>query len=191
MTQATGLAYSNNACSAFVAAIVESYQRLIDGRHYLGRTAVQKLVYFAKVLGVPVPCSFEIYTYGPYSDAITFAVDSMLADDVLKDISNEPNDYSNYRLGDNAGEILKSYRSLLDPYRSAIDAVVSSLGNFKPPQLELVATLHFIHNRLKQISRQDPPKDQVLNEFRRVKKGKFSELEIETFYSALKTANLI
>jgi len=191
MTQASGLAYSNDACSAFTAAIVDSFQRSIGERHYLGRTAVQKLVYFAKALGVPIPCSFEIYTYGPYSDTVTFAVDSMLADDVLKDVSGGSSVYSNYRLGNNASEILASYSSLLDPYRSAIDAVVNSLGKFKPSELELVATLHFIHNRLKQILRLDPSKDQVLSEFRRVKKDKFTETEIDTFYNALKDANLI
>lgn len=191
MIVTSGLVYSNNACSAFMAAIVESYQRHIGDRHYLGRTAVQKLVYFAKVLGVPIPCSFEIYTYGPYSDTVTFAVDSMLADEVLKDVSKEPNVYSNYRLGDNAGEILNAYQTLLDQYRPAIDAVVNSLGNFKPADLELVATLHFIHNRLKQTLVREPSKEQVLDEFRRVKKGKFREAEIDAFYHALKNAKLI
>jgi len=191
MMQSDRLAYSNNLCSAFMAAIVASYERLIGGRHYLGRTAVQKLVYFAKALGVPVPCSFEIYTYGPYSDAVTFSVDSMLADDVLKDVSSEPQVYSNYRLGDNAGEILDAYRTLLEPYLPMIDAVVKSLGKFKPQELELVATLHFIHHRLKQVWRRDPQKDQVLDEFRRVKHGRFSETEIEVFYHALKNAKLI
>ncbi len=146
MMQSDRLVYSNNLCSAFMAAIVASYARLIGGRHYLGRTAVQKLVYFAKALGVPAPCSFEIHTYGPYSYAVTFSVDSMLADDVLKDVSKE---------------------------------------------LELVATLHFIHHRLKQIWLRDPQQDQVLDEFRRVKHGKFSETEIEVFYHALKNAKLI
>jgi hypothetical protein len=115
----------------------------------------------------------------------------MLADDVLKDISNEPKVYSNYRLGDRADELLSSYRSLVNPFHPAIDAVIQSLGNFKPSELELVATLHFIHNRLKQIWRRDPSKDELLDEFRRVKKGKFSEPEIEAFYHALKNAGLI
>lgn len=191
MMQSDRLVYSNNLCSAFIAAIVASYERLIGGRHYLGRTAVQKLVYFAKALGVPVPCSFEIYTYGPYSDAVTFSVDSMLADDVLKDVSNEPQVYSNYRLADNAGEILEAYRTFLDPHLQMINAVVESLGRFKPQELELIATLHFIHHRLKQIWRRDPQKDQVADEFRRIKQGKFSEIEIEAFYDALKNAKLI
>jgi hypothetical protein len=115
----------------------------------------------------------------------------MLADDVLKDVSNDPQTYSNYRLGDNAGQILNSYSSLIEPYQRMIDAIIQSIGSFEPHQLELVATLHFIHHRLKQIWRRDPPKDRVLEEFRRVKKGKFAEAEIGVFYDALRDAKLI
>ena len=126
-----------------MAAIVRSYEHYVGSNHYLGRTAMQKLVYFAKAVGVPIPCSFEIYTYGPYSDTVTFSVDSLLADDVLEDISKDPQSYSNYRLGANASEILNTYERLISPHREKIDAVVKSLGSFKPHELELIATLHF------------------------------------------------
>lgn len=191
MTPSGKLAYSDDLRSAFIAAIVRSYEKSVGAGHFLGRTAIQKLVYFAKTLGVPVPCSFEIYTYGPYSDAVTFSVDSMLADDVLKDASKAPNKYSNYRLGDNAKELLNTYQADIEPHQREIDAVVQSLGSFEPQQLELVATLHFIHQRLKHILRQSPPKDKVLEEFRRIKKDKFRLDEVDGFYNALKEAELI
>jgi len=170
MSRSGNVVYSDDPCSAFMAAIVRSYEQHVGGRHYLGRTAVQKLVYFAKALGVPIPCSFEIYTYGPYSDTVTFSVDSMLADDVLKDISNDPQTYSNYRLGDNADEVLDGYRPLIDPYRGKIDAVVQSLGSFKP---------------------HDPSREQVIQEFYRVKMDKFTGNEINSWYDALRSAQLI
>jgi hypothetical protein len=191
MTRSGNLAYSDDPLSAYMAAIIRSYEKHVGGRNYLGRTAIQKLVYFARALGVPIPCSFEIYTYGPYSDSVTVSVESMLADDVLKDTSSDPQKYSNYRLGDNADEILNAYRSTIGPYQQMIDAVVQSLGEFKPADLELVATLHFVHQRLKQILRKDPSKEQVVEEFRRVKKDKFGTTEIDGFYNALKDAQLI
>ncbi|MBI3412019.1 MAG: hypothetical protein HY040_27120 [Planctomycetes bacterium] len=191
MNRSGNLVYSDDPCSAFMTAIVRSYEENVGGRHYLGRTAVQKVVYFAKVLGVPIPCSFEIYTYGPYSDAVTFCVDSLLADDVLEDTSKDPQSYSNYRLGENADEILNAYRRLIDPHREKIDTVVQSLGSFKPQELELIATLHFIHHRLKQIWRKEPSRDQGLAEFYRVKKDKFSPEEISSWYGALRNARLV
>jgi uncharacterized protein YwgA len=190
MSRSNELVYSDDPCSAFMAAIVRSYEKHVGGRHYLGRTAVQKLVYFAKALGVPIPCSFEIYTYGPYSDTVTFSVDSLLADDVLKDTSKDPQTYSNYRLGENADEILNAYKPLIEPHRGKIDLVVQSLGRFKPQDLELIATLHFIHHRLKQMGRTEPAREQVLAEFYRVKKNKFTTKEIDSWYDALKKAKL-
>ena len=190
MRRLTNLAYSDDPCSAFMTAIVASFERQHGDRHYLGRTAVQKLVYFAKVLGVPVPCSFEIYTYGPYSDAVTFSIDSLMADDVIVNTSAKPR-YSDYRLGRNAQEILEKYERSIGPYKAVIDNVVGVLGAFRPEELELVATLHFIYHRLKRISGRTPDKAPVMGEFRRVKGKKFSQEEIDSFYEALKRARLI
>jgi len=106
------IVYSNDTCSAFLAAIVRSFEENHPGGH-LGRTAVQKLAYFAKALGVPIPCSFDIYTYGPYSDAVTFSMDSLMADDVVIDRSSKP-EYSNYRPGPNTGFLLAAFESEID-----------------------------------------------------------------------------
>ncbi len=190
MRRVSNLAYSDDPCSAFMTAVVDSFERKHGDRHFLGRTAMQKLVYFTKVLGVPVPCSFEIYTYGPYSDTVTFSIDSLMADDVLIDTSANPR-YSNYRLGANAQEILGKYDDSIAPHMKVIDDVVGALGAFPPQQLELVATLHFIHHRLKQILRRTPDKAQVVGEFRRLKGDKFSPEDIDSFYEALRRAGLI
>ena len=189
MNPASGLTYCDDLCSAFMAAIVRSFEQHHPNR-YLGRTAMQKLVYFCKVLGAPVPCSFEIHTYGPYSDTVTFAMDSLLADDVLVDRSGNPK-YSSYGLGPNADEILGAYGEAIQPHQDKIDAVVANLGNFEPLELELIATLHFIHHRLKQIQRRDPAEAEVVQEFRRVKRDKFSRGEIDAFYAALRRARLV
>lgn len=189
-SEQNNLIFSDDLCCAFMAAIVRSYQQKVGDTHYLGRTAMQKLVYFAKALNIPIPCSFEIYTYGPYSDAVTFSVESMMADDVIKDISPKAA-YSNYRLGDNATEILEKYSDALSPYNDQIDGLVSVLGKFKPDQLELIATLHFAHESLKRIDRKEPDKQAVIDEFRRFKKDKFPEKEVESGYEALMSAKII
>jgi uncharacterized protein YwgA len=184
----TELAYSNDLCSAFLTAIVKSFEAQHPGK-YLGRTAMQKLTYFAKVLDVPVPCSFGIYTFGPYSDTITFAVESLLADDVLVDRSAKPS-YSNYRTGSNSGLLLGLFRTAIEPYQNAIDKVVEVLGAFGPDRLELIATLHFVARRQRQrVGTLD--KTAIVAEFKSIKKNKFSDDEIEDWYAALEQAKLI
>jgi uncharacterized protein YwgA len=188
MTTNSELVYSNNIRSAFLTAIVAAFQEHQSGT-YLGRTAMQKLTYFVKALGVPAPFSFGIYTYGPYSDTVTFTVESLLADDVIQDRSQNPK-YSNYRLGDNSDEILQRFADELRPYEGRINQVVKALGGFSPNELELIATLHFIAKRQAQTLGR-VSKSSVVREFKSVKLDKFPDAEIETWFDALNGAELI
>ena len=189
MNSASELVYSNDLCSAFVTAIVRSFEKY-HAAGWLGRTATQKLAYFAKVLGVPVPVSFGIYTYGPYSDAVTFAVESLLADEVLLDQSRK-SEYSNYRLGPNAKALLTAFDSELRPHLDKIDRVVKALGGFKPAELELIATLHFIAQKLPNLIHQKATKREIVRQFKAIKGEKFSDQEISAWYDALAKAGLI
>jgi uncharacterized protein YwgA len=189
MNSASELVYSNDLCSAFVTAIVRSFERNHPSG-WLGRTATQKLTYFARVLGVPIPVSFGIYTYGPYSDTVSFAVESLLADEVLVDQSRK-SEYSNYRLGPNSEALLLAFDRELRPHLGTIDRIVKSLGGFKPAELELIATLHFIAQKLPNLIRRKATKKEIVKEFKSIKGEKFSEQEISAWYDALVQAGLI
>jgi uncharacterized protein len=183
------LAYSNDSCSAFLTAIIRSFEKFHVGR-YLGRTAIQKLAYFSQALGVPITCSFNIYTYGPYSDTVTFAMESLPADEVVVDRSPKLQ-YSDYRLGQNADSLLEAYSGEVGPYAGTIDRVVKVLGGFEPQELELIATVHFIARRRRQIFRSNPDKASVIHEFVGIKGEKFPYEDISAWYDALKEAGLI
>jgi uncharacterized protein len=185
----SNLVFSDNPCAAFLAAIIHSFEEN-HPRGYLGRTAMQKLTYFSQALGVPIPCSFGIYTYGPYSDTVTFTMESLMADDVVEDRSSKP-EYSNYRLGSNAHELLGRFEREVIPYTGVINRVVDALGGFKPQELELIATIHFIAGRQQQIHRRGPNKQEVIREFKGVKREKFEDDDISNWYDALNKAGLI
>ena len=181
--------FSKNLCAAYIAAIVRSFERQHNSG-YLGRTALQKLAYFGKELGVPIPCSFEIYTYGPYSDAITFDVDSLLADDVLLDQSRDKK-YSNYKLGPRANDFFSLMEGDVEAWTSMIDTVVALFGGFSPQDVELIATLHFVAQRQRAIRRAALTRESVVDEFREIKKDKFPIGQVNGWYDALKNAKLI
>jgi uncharacterized protein YwgA len=185
----TNFVFSKNLCAAYIAALVRSFENR-NKTGYLGRTALQKLAYFSPELGVPIPCSFEIYTYGPYSDAITFDVDSLLADDVLSDQSRDKK-YSNYKLGPAASDFFKVMEPEIHAWLPMIDTVVDVFGGFSPQQLELIATLRFIAQRQRTVAKGAPARESVIDEFRRIKKDKFTVDEINGWYDALKRAKLI
>ena len=184
------LIFSNNLCSAFIAEVVRVFNEMHPG-NYLGRTALQKLTYFSQALGVPIPCSFEIYNYGPYSDEVKFSVDSLLADEVLADTSSAPSKYSNYRLRYADVKFDGDIEAKVNNYRPKIENVVEILGGFKPEQLELIATLHFIAARTKTLSQGPFSKTQVISEFFRIKGNKFPANEVTSWFDSLKEAKLI
>lgn len=183
------LVYANDLCSAYLTAIVKAFEKY-HPKAYLGRTAMQKLTYFIKVLGAPIPCSFGIYTYGPYSDTVTFTVESLLADDVIVDRSQNTAKYSDYRLGHNAQELLGAFADELRPFEGKIEQTVKALGAFDPNGLELIATLHFIAKRQAQTGVRSS-KDTVIAEFKEIKRDKFRDDEISNWYDALVKAGLI
>jgi len=183
------LLFSNDLQSAYVAEVVKSFHSLkLSG--YLGRTALQKLVYFCKAVGVPIPCSFEIYNFGPYSEEVTRSATSLLADEALQDLSNT-GAYSSYTVGANANEFSKEFLDEVASYRPRIDSIVRVLGPSKPEALELVATLHFVNARLKGILGSRPAEQSVAEEFKSIKGNKFSEKDIESWYGWLERSNLL
>jgi len=184
----TNIVYSNDLCSAFLTAIVKSFEEHHPNR-YLGRTAMQKLAYFIKMLDVPIPCSFGIYTYGPYSDTISFSVESLLADEVLVDKSTTPK-YSNYRMGSNSAELLGTFAEEVKPHKDTISSIVRVFGGFDHGDLELIATLHFVARRQRQRTGK-LSKAAIIAEFKSIKKDKFPDDDINTWYNALQQATLI
>jgi uncharacterized protein YwgA len=183
------LLFSNNLCSAFVTEIVKSFQDL-KPNGYLGRTALQKLAYFSKTVGVPIPCSFEIYNFGPYSEEVTRSVSALLADEAIVDVSFASK-YSSYKAGPSSGEFDSSFRGETSKYRALIDSIVEVLGDSKPETLELVATLHFVNSRLKGIRGNQPTEDEVTTEFRSIKGDKFSAGDIHTWFDWLGRSTLL
>jgi len=190
MKEYGGMVYSDNVGAAYVGAIVELFNKWHPDR-YLGRTALQKLLYFAKALGVPLPFSFEIYTYGPYSDRVTFVAEAMLADETLQDTSKEPERYSNYRITERGKDLLERYSQHLEPHREVLEKVVRVFGRFDPNTLELIATLHFLARQVKRQWPEAPLKEEVLRRFLAIKGERFSQDDVSSWYKALEESGLI
>ena len=158
---------------------------------YLGRTALQKILYFLQISGVPMRYRFEIYHYGPYCDRISRDVELLLADGVLKDASSNPEKYSNYRPGDAAEELLQPHKDRLNEYRATITNVVKALLPFQPGHLEILATLDYLYRQLRAGGGQGPWKERVMSRFVDVKKDKYDQAEVGNAYDSLVRANLI
>lgn len=172
--------------AATAQAAVES-----GDKGYLGRTALQKILYFLQTSGVPMRYRFDIYHYGPYCDRITRDAEWLLADEVLKDTSLSSERYSNYRPGPNAPELIRTHSFALEPHQSTITRVVRGLLPLQPEHLELLATLDYLFRQLKAGGGCGPWKERVIDRFLQVKKDKFTREAVASAYDSLVRAGLI
>src|SRR5260370_13540159 len=76
---------------------------------YLGRTAMQKIVYFLQVLDVPMRYRFEVYHYGPLCNTILGDMEWLVADEVATDSSPDSKKYSKFTPGPACQELIAEH----------------------------------------------------------------------------------
>lgn len=155
----------------------------------IGRIAVQKLLYFMNVLGVPMQYQFEIYHYGPYCSSVASDIEWLLADDVLVNESNSA--AYRYRTSPKYETVSREFREQLSEQMTIIEAVARTFGSLPPSTLELVATLDFSFRWVHASGSEGPWKTATVEKFKRIKKEKFSNESIDQWYGKLVELGLI
>jgi uncharacterized protein YwgA len=158
---------------------------------YVGRTAIQKMMYFLQVRGVPMRYRFDIHYYGPYCDTISRDIEWLLADQVVVDDSNNTSKYSNYKPGPALGEIIALHADELEHSRPVVRIVVEALLPLSSERLELIATLHYLYRDRKATGGPGPWKERVVARFREVKQDKFPADEVRKTYDLMIDAGLL
>ncbi len=153
----------------------------------LGRTKLQKLCYFARELGVTYDLRYKMYFYGPYSEELEHEILELQVSDVVMDKSPDPGRYSNYELGAR-GTSEMCDGAEVTPWRPTIASVVTTLGGLRPEVLELLATVKFTFERQ---NTKKGVRGKVVNEVRELKGEKFSQVDVEEAYDALKAARVL
>ncbi|RYZ88870.1 MAG: hypothetical protein EOP06_10210, partial [Proteobacteria bacterium] len=104
-------------------------KRLKDGKSGgIGRTALQKIVYFLKVLEVPMRYRFDIYTYGPFCASILTDTEWLEADEAIVDLSENQGKASSYSPGERVDELLELHRDFLNEHKKLVENVVKGLA---------------------------------------------------------------
>lgn len=164
--------------------IREAAKAAKEKRGYVGRTAVQKIMYFLHVKGVPMGYRFDLYHYGPFSDKVISDIEWLVADDVIAEQSQKPEKYSNYAPGEGAEEFLAKFSQALAPVALQVEKTVSLLAPMKPEKLELLATLDYIYRQEKSAGKK-PLKQAVLSRLQKVKPDKFAQEVVEQAYDEM------
>jgi uncharacterized protein YwgA len=185
------LNFCDSRDQALIAFVVAEARKVADNSDgYVGRTAIQKLVYFLQVTGVPINYRFDIHHFGPFCENILHDMDLLMADDVVKDDS-DTSKYSNYAPGESAAVLLKKHEAFLEKHGGLIREVVKSLTPLTPNFLELIATLHYVFRQQKATGADGPFRFCVIQKFKEIKKNKFTDAEIAAAYEALVEGRII
>lgn len=162
-----------------------------SGGGYLGRTALQKIMYFLTRRGIPLPYRFEIYHYGPFCSDIYHDVDCLQADEVVVDKAQGTGKYWNYAPGPNTDVLIELYGDEMAEYEDVIDEVINIFADLSPNALELIATLDYIYQDEKARRRDGlPEKQAVVERFIQVKKDKFPLEMVNEMYDVLLNAKI-
>jgi len=176
---------------ALLALVVKEAQPIVQTEGFLGRTAVQKIMYFLRVLGVPMGYNFELYHYGPFCAEILTDLEWLIADNVIKDVSPEQRRYSNYQTDKNIDELLDSHTEELVPVRDSVCEIVKALSPLRPERLELFATLDYLYRQKKATGWKVQFKGWVVEKFLFFKGDKFPREDVERAYDMMANIELL
>jgi uncharacterized protein len=178
------LALTGTADQALLASVIAEARKAADQADtFVGRTAVQKMMYFLKVMGVPMSYRFSIHHFGPFCEEILRDVDWLIADDVITDRSTEPR-YSNYAPSGELDALVSKHAHALTAVRNKITGV-AQLAKCRPEKLELWATLDYLYRQARATGTNGPWKERVVSELKEIKGGKFSDEEIGQVYDTM------
>lgn len=160
---------------AMLAYLVrEWWQSLRSDGQRLGKTKLQKLVYFCKASGVPMPYTFDMYYYGPFSQELAEEIDRLEILGLVEG-GQENNGPVDYYPGPGAEEVISQYKSALEKYVGDIRRTIRAFGSMSVKELELHATVHYVRGS----GGRERSLDQIVEAVRAVKGSRFGPEEIQ------------
>ncbi|HWG39734.1 MAG TPA: hypothetical protein VN658_04235 [Candidatus Acidoferrales bacterium] len=165
-----------------IAAIVALTQ---NAPAKLGKTQVQKLVYFAQDAGVPLEYKYEIYHYGPYSFDLSRDLSSLDGLGVLN-IESDPNGFG---FDISVGKFAEKFK-LDAKYQKKIEKVISQFGLNSSAELEVKATIHFVYSVVKKKVPPTKIRSEVIQKVGALK-PRFTKDFIKNCYTNLEQASWI
>lgn len=177
---------------AYVALVVQEAGEVPgnEGRS-LGRTTLQKVLYFLQVRGVPVRYKFDVHHFGPFCAEILQDAEWLSAFDVIEDNSDSPEKHSDYRITDSGAKLLDTFAQDLQSHRATVKSIVSALVPMDTDELELISTLHYVFREIAASKEESPSREEVKTRFKEFKKSKFQDARIDSAWERMIQVKLL
>ena len=130
---------------AFVVSLVEALADV----DWIGKTHVQKAIYFAQEAGgADLGFRYLIHHYGPYSRELDSLVQGLESRDVLT-VTAEPDGYG-YEVAIGETKLEEPLEAYL---RKSVESIAECLGGMQTLELERLSTAFYVRNRLPEADR--------------------------------------
>jgi uncharacterized protein len=161
----------------------------------IGKIQLQKLVYFLQFRGVNLGYRYTIYHFGPYSAELTNDLETMDSIGFVR-VQADPMGYG-YHItpGEHAPDASDLAENNVSAIESELSFVLSNFGDCDASQIELKATIHYVHHLLSKGSNSPSLaskklKKKVVDAVRELK-PKFAEDEIDRAHDELRDLKLL
>ena len=131
-----------------------------------------------------------MYHYGPFCEEIFDVTDDLIVDDVVRDTA-QAEARSSYAPGPNCTLLLDKAKRQLLAHQKKLDEVEKFFSGLDVFRMELVSTIHYVHNSYRNWHKDPPSKEQVVESVVEIKKGKFEANFVDRVYDILAEAGLL
>lgn len=135
----------------------------------LGKKAVQKMFYFFERKGIQLNLRYGIHYYGPYSSKLDNITRELENEDIIKIDTSGQTHLITMKSSDNIPNVLTK-----EELKNA-DFVIQSFAKKSPMQLEALATMDYVANKILYNGASD---NEIKMKFKEIKGTKFTEKEI-------------
>ncbi len=149
----------------------------------LGKKMFQKLFYLIEQKGVSLNLNYIIHFYGPYSAKLDALIHEFEAEDYLN-----INTSGMTHIINEASDFPKDITDVSDKDKRVIDEVLNGFISKTPRDLEALTTIDYV---AKHISDDRKNETGIIHDVMRIKGDKFTESQLKTYYSQLKSASYI
>lgn len=141
------------------------------------KIAVQKIIFFLKEKGIPLPFEFEAFAYGPFSKSLSFALDEL---ELKEEIKINNNAYSIQQ--DKPLEVSRADQEQLDDLLNQFAEIIDHTFTFR--NIELLGTVLYCYRTLQEFEAA-PTQEDVVTDVKSWKGQKFTETEIKNAHAKI------
>jgi uncharacterized protein YwgA len=172
-------------------ALVEVLARIDRERYHwpIGRTAFQKLVYFATEAGIPTGLRFERGSYGPFSAELKPLVTRLVNNGLIQE--EQLGEMSSVRPGPTYGDAVKAYEDELREWEPIIERLVDLFLRMRTQDAEVATTVFFAAHSLAESADSEPSEIEVLEEVKQWKQRRRPPLADEEIAQAIRNLNVL